>query len=402
VKLLFIAPDPPYPETSGGRMVVFNTIKHLARRGHEIDLLFLAAQRPKDDDLKELGRWCRPFIVPHGRRTTRLRLFLNLFESHPYSVQKYRSRTMVAYLRELLARQTYDVIQLEGLFVAYLAGCIRRMSPTTPLILRQHNVETTILERLASSTGSRVGKPYLKLQARRLAKYEGAVCGQFDLCIALTPVDQKGLQALAPGARIAVVPAGIDTDYFAPADLPEEPATLLFIGAMDYLPNAEGILWFCKEVLPLIKEEVPQVRLYVVGRSPRREVARLASEGIQVTGFVDDVRDYLAKAQVFIVPLLSGSGMRVKILSALAMQRAVVTTTIGCEGIPVVSGKHLIIADNAEDFARSVVNLLHDPSKRASLGWAGRQLVLREYSWERVVGLVEDVYHLVLKEVRGD
>ena len=224
--------------------------------------------------------------------------------------------------------------------------------------------------------------------------YEGRTLARFDGVLAVSDADRQTFAALYPDAirqPVHVVPTGVDTDYFAPA--PSDPAsrTIVFTGSMDWLPNEDSMQFFCRDILPRIRAAEPDVRLSIVGRAPTPAVKRLAEDGgVHVTGSVDDVRPYIREAAIYIVPLRIGGGTRLKIFEAMAMGKAVVSTTVGAEGLPVTDGEHVILADQPETFAAAVVGLLRDPDRRAHIAAAARRLVVEQYDWSAVAGTLED------------
>jgi glycosyltransferase involved in cell wall biosynthesis len=208
--------------------------------------------------------------------------------------------------------------------------------------------------------------------------------------VAVSGADRDRLAACAPSARVEDVPTGVDTSYFVPNGRTEAPASLVFTGSMDWYPNEDAILHFAQDILPLIRREVPEASLTVVGRKPSARL-RTATAGtaVQVTGGVDDVRPYVHQAAVYVVPLRVGGGTRLKICEALAMGKAVVSTTIGAEGLPLRSGEHFIRSDDPSDFARAVVALVRNPGQRQALGAAGRRLMEERHAWAQVASQFE-------------
>jgi glycosyltransferase involved in cell wall biosynthesis len=215
-------------------------------------------------------------------------------------------------------------------------------------------------------------------------------CATADLTVAVSGADRALLAELAPRARLREIPTGVDTAYFAPDETPEVPNRLVFTGAMDWYPNEDAIIHFMDAILPAIRRDVPDVAVTVVGRNPtpRLRVAA-ARAGVRVTGTVRDVRPYVAEASVYVVPLRVGGGTRLKIFEALAMGKAVVSTSVGAEGLPLVPGEHYLRADDPQAFARAVTALLADPFRRKFLGSAGRQLVTARYAWGEVARELE-------------
>jgi glycosyltransferase involved in cell wall biosynthesis len=204
--------------------------------------------------------------------------------------------------------------------------------------------------------------------------------------LAVSSADRDTFSLFLKESKISVIPTGVDSEYFRPIEELEEDNTLVFTGSMDWMPNEDGIFYFVKEILPLIREEIPDVSLWVVGRSPSTKLQNLAGQiqGMTVTGTVEDIRPYMAKASVYVVPLLVGGGTRLKIFEAMGMGKAVVSTSIGAEGLPVAQGKDIVLADNPKEFAAQTVSLLRDAARRRELGGAARRLVEQNYSWNAV------------------
>jgi sugar transferase (PEP-CTERM/EpsH1 system associated) len=264
-----------------------------------------------------------------------------------------------------------------------------------PVVLFEHNVEHQIWRRLAGVEHRPLRRALLEIEWRKMRRYERRTVARARRTVAVSETDRARLAAAAPGAAVHAIDTGVDTTYFRPGATPEEPASLAFVGAMDWYPNEEAVLHFTSRVLPLIHAEVPEVRLTVVGRNPGAAVRALAP-GVRVTGTVDDVRPYLDAAAVVVVPLRIGGGTRLKIFEALAMAKAVVSTTVGAEGLPVASGEHLELADDPASFARAVIELLRRPERRRALGAAGRRLVEGRYSWAAIA----HTFERELEEVR--
>jgi len=254
-----------------------------------------------------------------------------------------------------------------------------------PLVLFEHNVEHVIWERVASLERRPVHRALLAIESWKVRRAERRACESADLVIAVSEDDLGRLRRLSPRSRCVAIPTGVDTTYFQPAGSAEVPRRLVFTGSMDWFPNEDAILFFADAILPRIRAGIPDVSVSVVGRNPSprlREVAGRA--GITVTGTVDDVRPYIDEAALYVVPLRAGGGTRLKIFEALAMGKAVVSTSVGAEGLSLTPGRDVVIADQPEAFAATVMALLRDPARRGALGRAGRDLVQRRYSWDQV------------------
>jgi glycosyltransferase involved in cell wall biosynthesis len=268
-----------------------------------------------------------------------------------------------------------------------------------PVVFFAHNVEHRIWDRLAAVESRGWRRKLLLNEARKMRRYEAEVCRQARRTLAVSEIDRKHLAAAAPEADVWAVPTGVDTAYFRPNGYHEIPQTMVFTGSMDWYPNEDALLYFIDAILPAIRREVPGARLSAVGRNPSPRLrAAAAAAGVTVTGRVDDVRPYMASAPIYVVPLRVGGGTRLKIFEALAMGKAVVSTTVGAEGLPLVPGEHFLCADEPEQFARAVVSLLRDGAQRRALGRAGRHVVEQRYSWPQVAQIFEARCQEILTE----
>ena len=376
-----------WPLTSGGRLRSFHTIAELSRR-HRVSLL--TTHGPRDDHESLSGRLphCERVIsLPHAapkRNSIRFSAALvrSWFSRYPVDLRKWHVPALRREVSRLLRTRDIDVCVADFL----LAIPNVPVTSPVPLILFEHNVEHMIWKRLSQIETRPWRRVLLELEWRKMRKLEAEACLRANLTIAVSEGDRRLLLANAPGARVCAIPTGVDTSYFTPNGSHENPAALVFTGSMDWFPNEDAILHAIHNILPLIRSAMPEVSLTVAGRNPTSRLRKAAAKaGVRVTGSVDDVRPYIADAAVYVVPLRLGGGTRLKILEALAMGKAVVSTTIGAEGLPLVPGVHFVRADDPGDFARAVLALLRDPTRRKTLGVAGRQLLEQRYSWPEVV-----------------
>jgi glycosyltransferase involved in cell wall biosynthesis len=272
-------------------------------------------------------------------------------------------------------------------------------SRRVPLVLFEHNVEYMIWRRLAALELRPWRRTLLEIEWRKMRRVERAACARADLTVAVSEDDRARLETLAPSGRCLAIPTGVDTTYFRPSGCAEIRNRLVFTGSMDWHPNEDAVLHFSAAILPRIRAQVPDVTVTVVGRNPSSHLRAVAERaGIVVTGTVDDVRPYIDEAAVYIVPLRAGGGTRLKIFEAFAMGKAVVSTTVGAEGLPVTPDRDVCIADEPNEFARAVVALLHEPARRHALGQAGRALVDTRYSWDHVAGNFDKCCQAVIAE----
>ena len=313
------------------------------------------------------------------------------------------SDVIVDHLAEVRA-DPYDVLQIEGLEMARhgwhaLAFAPLALDGRRPrLIYDAHNAEWVLQDRAWRADARRLaGWPaalYSRLQTVKLRRFEARLLAAADATVAVSAADAAALQPLAPTARLTVVPNGIDTDAYAPTGAPEDDDLCVFTGKMDFRPNVDGVAWFVHDVWGRVRDARPTARLRIVGRDPSPRVMALddAATGIAVTGAVPDVRPHLAAAGVVVVPLRVGGGTRLKVLEAMAMGKAVAATSLAVEGLDLVPGREVLVADTAADLAAAVLRLAADPAERRALGAAARARVVRDYRWATLVPGIEALY----------
>lgn len=394
--ILWLKSDLLLPLDKGGKLRSWHLMRHLARR-HTIT--YLAFRGPDQteadvDGMREVAARVETVPradLPKGSWRFRAGAALHLVDPLPYAVAKYRSRAFRRRLRGLLARERFDLLVCDFVFPA--VNLPRRLP--CPAVLFTHNVESEIWRRHVETQTNPVSRLLYGSQYRRMLRYESRTLRRFDGVLAVSSDDRDTLTRLYPGSLRQppqVVATGVDTGYFAPAPSRAAGPRLVFTGSMDWLPNEDAMLYFCREVLPLVRREEPETTLSIVGRAPTPAVAKLAEDPrVEVTGRVPDVRPYVRDAAVYVVPLRIGGGTRLKIFEAMAMGRAVVSTTIGAEGLPVTDGVHLRIADRPADLARAIVHLIRDAAERRRLEAAARALVVERYDWSAVAGQLEAV-----------
>lgn len=388
----------PYPLDDGGKIGIYNLTKHLSLLGHKVTLVtFTSSERPDTGDLEE---YARLEVVAHAPKNSPLDALVTLLTPVPYTIQKYHVVEMARGIEKLLATGSFDLIHVDHLHMAYY-GVRAKEKFSVPIFLREHNVESTIWERFCEQTRNPILNWYGRIQLEKMRRYEPQMAEKFDCCLMVTKQDEAKLRAASSRVKTAVVPAGVDVCYFeAGASEFEEPNSILFLGSLDWLPNQDGFWWFYESIFPRIVARVPSAKLYVVGKNPPLKLRRVSGSNVVAVGSVKDVRPYMRRAQVCVVPLRIGSGLRIKILEMLAMRKAVVTTSIGCEGIEVENGQHLLVADTKEAFAEETCKLLADGDLCRSLGEAGHSLVCETYRWETVVQKLVAVYEETLQRIK--
>ncbi len=386
MRLIWVKVGGLWPVNTGGRIRSFHMLRELSRR-HAVTLL--TTHGPSEDPrlLAAALPECEVVSIPwalakRGSARFALALVRSWLSSLPVDLYKARVPALRREVERRLACGGVDLVVADFLLAAPNLAC----TAAPPTVLFAHNVEHVIWQRLGEVERRAWRRILLSLESRKMRRYEARACAQARLTIAVSDADRELLAAAAPGASVRAVPTGVDIDYFAPDGVAEVPGRLVFTGSMDWYPNEDGIAHFIEAVLPRVRREVPAATLTVVGRNPSdrlRDAA--AAAGVRVTGLVDDVRPHMAEAAVYVVPLRIGGGTRLKIFEALSMAKAVVSTAVGAEGLPLAPGRHFLQADEPAAFAEAVTSLLRDSARRRAIGAAGRRLVEERYSWSKVV-----------------
>jgi sugar transferase (PEP-CTERM/EpsH1 system associated) len=387
MRVAFVTPRVPFPIDSGGRIRSFHLLRAAVHK-HEVTLIS-AVETPADARAAEALRARLPGLelwlarVPRRNSLPRrlVRAGRNLVDPLPYPWAGYRHPRFIANVRAALAARAFDLLHCENIQVAHSV----EDAETPPRVLNLHNVESVLLARAAAQAPSALRQRLMAWQAAKARRAEAHTLPRFDAGVVCSEVDAAEAQRIAPGLSLSVVPNGVDVEWFAPRVVVPEASLLVFTGAMDWLPNVDGVRFFTREVLPLLRRRVPRARLLVVGRGLTSALAReLADAGVETTGAVEDVRPFLASAALVVVPLRIGGGTRLKILEAWAMGRPVLSTTIGAEGLPAYDGETLAIADDPEALAARAAALLADAGAGARLGARGRAMAESRFDWASV------------------
>ena len=400
-RLLFLTQTLPYPPHGGVQIRTFHTLRLLAQEFDIHALCFyrrVAHATPGDaaHAAAQLQSYAQvePFAIPqeHNRLRFVRDHLRSLLTRRPYTVASYDSAPFRARLEQLRAARTFDIIHVDSLDLSvYLPLLI-----DLPIVCAHHNVESALLERRARTEQNPLLRKYLQLQARLLKKEERYWTGRVNLNITVSDEDRAVLQQLAPAARFAVFPNGVDTRYFQPDNAAEN--GIVFVGGYSWYPNRDALEYFSADILPLIRARQPSVRTSWVGRAPLavREAYR-SQHGIELTGYVSDVRPHVQSAACYVVPLRVGGGTRLKILDAWAMGKTVVSTSIGCEGLDARDGVNILIRDHPADFADAVLTVLQDASLRARLGAQARHTVETIYDWDVMGAAMLRDYHALVE-----
>lgn len=402
-KLIWFSHFIPYPPRGGSFQRSFHLLRQVAR-DYEVHLVAFNMHSASPEQLeeygRELGKFCArvEFWEPSvAWRSVEwwARLAFSPFSRVPYSCLSLWSGSLAERWKLLLRATEPALVHVDSIDL----GLYFLEPPTCRMVLNHHNCESAMMFRRAQQEENPFARLYLRGQAGKLQRLEQVLCPRFHGNVAVSEQDRKHLLSLAPGAHIHVVENGTDTEYFAPVPGAEEPDSLVFAGSLDWYPNVSGLEFFISQVWPLLKQRRPQLRLYLAGRSPSYSLIRRAERdpAITLVPNPEDIRPWVARGAVFICPLLDGGGTRLKILDALAMGKAVVSTTLGCEGLQVTSGENILVADDPRDLAGEVLRVLDSPELRVRLGQAGRALVERQYNWSVLGAQLRQAYECALQ-----
>jgi len=395
MRVLMLCPDLPAPPTSGGRIRMYYFARHLSS---DLTLDIFAPDLPEPESLEATRSLCRNLwlypVSPEETLWVRLaRQLRSLLTANTYP---WRPEVMQR-LRNVLQSESYDILHLETPYLSRYALPYRRQVPTVI------DFFGTTLGAWREFRHARTPSHCLSRGLRYLAALAGERrCARtFETLVVISEQDRDYLRSLAPHTQIYVIPNGIDLEYFAPqADVSVEAGRLVFVGDMGFPPNVDAMLYFHQAILPRLMSRSARLDIWIVGRDPAPAIRHLVNEGpYHVTGFVEDTRLYVSPAAAVIIPMRLGSGVRNKVLEALAMGKAVVSTRAGAEGIDVVSGEHLLVADSAQDFADAILRVLRDRPFREHLEKAARARMEERYTWSACTRLLDEVYADLARKV---
>jgi polysaccharide biosynthesis protein PslH len=401
MKILFLHKQILFPRDTGGKIRVLNVLKHLAK-WHNVTYVcnLRGGEEQYLPQMEALGLHVEAIS---GETTKRggARFYggvaANVISSYPFTIERNFDPRIRAKISELLTTRKYDLLVCDTVVMArHTIGL-----PVPTAILFQHNVEAQILRRHAEISSGRVKRWYMQSQWRKMIRFEKDCGNHFDSVIAVSEQDKILFENSYGWRHVKAIDTAVDEEYFKNGGSTEIPGRVMFLGSMDWMPNQDGVKWFVQHVWPAVRAAQPNASFHIVGRTPSADVRALASAvGVTVVGGVPDVRPHLAEAEVVVVPLLVGGGTRLKIYEAMAMERAVVSTSIGAEGLPIVPGEHYLKADLAGDFATAVIELLASHPLRQRIGLAADQFVRQNYGsvpvarqFEAICASAVDTHH---------
>lgn len=399
MKILLISKQVPFPPNSGYPIVVYNTIKGLLQRGAEVTLFSLNPTKENvdvEDIYDPIFQNINFQSVGVDTTVDIWSAFVNLFSDDSYNVSRYFTEEACRVLENILRENTFDIIQFEGLFVVPYLDIVKENS-NAKLIYRAHNIEFSLWERLADSENFLLRRKYFSFLATRLKEYESDQINRFHHIFAISEPDRQNILRLGCEIPISVFPVAIDlTKYVVDKSKISFP-TLFHLGAMDWRPNQEGLEWFIEEIWPDIEKINKDLRFYIAGKNMQKEFFEYDSENLIVEGEVFDAMEFMNSKAIMIVPLISGTGMRVKIIEGMAMKKCIIATSIAAEGINCKHGKDILIANSADEFYRYILQCLVNPNRWLEIGENARKTVENEHSIHSISLKMQDVYQSLIQ-----
>ena len=396
LNILFLTNRSPYPIKDGQSRRTYNILHGLARR-HDVSLLSLV-ESPEEalpENIRRLKGFCANVeVVPAPPKTLSLpmaaRLARSLFSRDPYTVWRHYSRRYAERVQAWLDQASFDIVHCDILPLAY---CVRNLE--APIrALTDHDVSYLKAKRLAAQARNPLLKLFLYLESLKLKRLESTVFANLDLGIAVSELDRQQLQRLCPLGRFSVIENGVDVRAFVPDPAALEPDALVWVGGFRQQANCDAVRFFLKDIYPLVKRQRSATKLYVVGEGTPDWLKALAAAdtSIVLTGFVDDPLPYMQRSAVFVAPILSGGGTKLKVLEAMAAAKAIVSTAIGVEGIQGNDNEHFLVADHPEAFCSRVIAVLQDRALRERLGQNARRRAMETYDWDAICEAMSRLY----------
>ncbi len=399
MRVLVLTAKLPWPLTGGAEIRNFNLLRETAKR-HETHLLSLLHDPNDRDHFPDLLKHCKTVVGLNLRRPLARKLCNavgGLVGSKPFILREYFQSAMAEALGRFVQQEKIDVIHAHFLHTGQYA----MHKGDAAFVYDPHNLEHKLWERFESIQRNPMTKFYARSQIPKFIEWQRIVARHSEKIVTLSDADRAEYRRIAPEADVSTVPNGADVEFFEPRDVAIEPHTMIYFGNFGWAPQDDAAVYFHNEIFPLVREQVPDAKLYFVGKTPSESIRRLASEKVIVTGFVPDIRDYIARAAVVVIPLRVGAGTKHRIYQSLAMKKAVVTTTVGAEGMALKHGENAMIADTPRAFADCVLHLLRDASLRERLGANGRRLVLEHHDWRAIYQKLDDAFHLAVEKRRA-
>lgn len=394
MRLLQLTNKPPCPPNDGSSIAMFNMAQGFINNGVDLSLLTINTKKHfKPDSGVDPGFKKKSNYASVYRNTdvSAVGALLNLFSSRSYFASRFYFAEFEQRLEALLKEKEFDIVQLESIFMGDYIPLIRKHSKAK-IVVRTHNIEHQIWNRMIANEKSAAKRNYLSLQNKRLKNFEYQVLQHADAIVPITVVDEAYFRSWGIHKPFFSSPTGLLMERYQVDHTNEQPLGVFHFGSMDWMPNEEAVLWFVQHAWKKVLEKVPQAKFYIVGRGISEKIAALNEPGVVVVGKTEDADKVYHAYRVMVVPLLSGSGMRIKLIEGMAYGKAIVSTLVGAEGISVTNGENCLLADSADDFANCVAGLLLDDKKCTGLQIEARQFVEKNYENTALVKKLLDFY----------
>lgn len=385
MKVLQISNKIPYPEKDGGALAINAITEDLLKAGFTVKLLAMNTKKHFID----IGSIPAKFrnerhleTVVMDTSVKPINALASLLRGKSYNISRFESDEFSSKLKEILQKEKFDIVQLEGIYLAPYLHLIRQNSHA-PVILRAHNVEWKIWHKLATEGKNKIKRAYLLKLSRQLKKYEEKVINDFDGIATITKHDLDYFKATGCKVKMINIPFGVDISKYTPKET-KHPGSLFFIGALDWLPNLQGLDWFLKNIWKKVHAKFPETQFHIAGRKMPESLRKGNHPGVVFHGEIENAKTFMQEYDIMIVPLLAGGGMRVKIIEGMAMGKAVITTVMGIEGIECSIGKDVLVEDSADTYCDAVCHAIKDPKFRIGIGEHGRKRVEEHYNIERI------------------
>jgi glycosyltransferase involved in cell wall biosynthesis len=403
LSILFVSQMPASPPRFGAQARVHGLMTQLARR-HDLTAVVLVDDEFDAEECRQaMQAYCREVVLvpnPYGRDgVKRLLQLRSLASTRSFERLRVTVPVLQRALDQILRARRFDVVNLE---FSFLGHCDLRQAPPgenlPALVVDSHNIDYDLARQYARDGSSLVRRLYASVNWRKLRREELATYRDADGVYLCSPADERRLLDKVPGARTTVIPNAADVEYYQPrpTDPPPDGRTVVFFGLLSYVPNIDGVIHFVQDIWPRIAGTHPEAHCKIIGSRPPPSLLALAGPRVELTGFVSDLRPYLAAAAAVVVPLRLGGGTRLKIVEAMAMGKAIVSTTLGVEGIEAVRGRDLLVEDEPAAFAEAVNRLLADPGLAVRIGQSGRRLAVERYAWSGAARSLESFYRSIL------
>jgi glycosyltransferase involved in cell wall biosynthesis len=395
LKILILSHRIPFQQNGGYAIVVYNTIKGLVNLGHQVSLVALNAKKYHENNIPDNVLLDKINFISYDidLHVSVLEVAINLFSNTSFNIDKYYDAEFEKLLISEVTKERYDIIQFEGLMVSLYLPAVRK-NCNSKLVYRAHNIEHQVWQRLAGQKNDPFKKSYLKMHAKRIKAYEIERLNNYDAIIVFTEQDKATLLACGIKQQVDILPVGLNLEQYKPDYSKTEVPSLFFLGSLDWLPNREGIEWFLENFHTDLTEGELRVHFYVAGNDiPERFDDYEVMGKIFIQGEVDDALEFVNSKSIMIVPLLSSGGMRVKIVEGMAMEKCIISTSLGAQGINFINGFNILIANNFDEFYEAIKKCITDEEYCRNIGLNARKLVEQQHNVNVVTNKMVSLYN---------